>query len=251
MNDEQLRDEVAALKKQLEAATKARDMFLSNVAHELRSPLSTMLMHAQMLKGGDLSAEEQKKTGDAIERATQRQTQTIDELIDVARAAAGALSHQPQPSTLASIARAASDNLAQVAAKKNVTMNVDTSSANADITGDVARLTQAVRHLVSNAVRFAPKGGSVTVKVTEESGAGVVRVTDSGPGVDAAWVPFLFNRIVEPEATGRPKPQGGTGFGLSLAHHVVVTQHKGTIALESNAPGATTFTITLPLRSKA
>jgi two-component system, chemotaxis family, CheB/CheR fusion protein len=243
-------DEVGALKKQLEAAAKARDSFLSNVAHELRSPLSTMLMHAQMLKAGDLSAEEQKKTGEAIERATTRQTQTIDDLIDVARATAGALPHQAQPTTLASIARAAADNMTPTATKKGVTITVDVQ-ANGDINGDVTRLTQAVRHVINNAVRFTPKGGSVTVRATEEGGKAVVRVVDSGPGVEAAWVPFLFNRITDPEMPGRPKPQGGIGYGLSLAHHVVVTQHQGEIAMESTSPQGSTFKVSLPLRSKA
>jgi two-component system CheB/CheR fusion protein len=243
-------DEMGALKKQLEAAAKARDMFLSNVAHELRSPLSTMLMHAQMLKAGDLSPEEQKKTGEAIERATTKQTQTIDDLIDVARATAGALPHQPQPVSLASIARAAADNMNAVATKKGVTMTVADPQGAGDITGDVTRLTQALRHVVNNAVRFTPKGGSVTVRAGEEDGKAVVRVSDSGPGVEAQWLPFLFNRIVDPELPGRPKPQGGIGYGLSLAHHVVVTQHHGTIELESSTPQGATFKVTLPLRSK-
>jgi two-component system, chemotaxis family, CheB/CheR fusion protein len=243
-------DDVAALKKQLEAAAKARDAFLSNVAHELRSPLSTMLMHAQMLKAGDLSPEEQKKTGEAIERATTRQTQTIDDLIDVARATAGALPHQPQPTSFASIARAAADNMTPTATKKGVAITVDVQ-ANGDITGDVTRLTQAVRNVVNNAVRFTPKGGSVTVRAGEENGNAVVRVIDTGPGVEAAWLPFLFNRIVDPEMPGRPKPQGGVGYGLSLAHHVVVTQHHGDIALESTGAQGSTFKLSLPLRSKA
>ena len=243
-------DEVGALKKQLETATKARDMFLSNVAHELRSPLSTMLMHAQMLKAGDLSPEEQKKTGEAIERATSRQTQTIDDLIDVARATAGALPHQPQPLQLGSIARAAADNMTHAANKKGVTVTLDVQE-NGDITCDVMRLTQAVRYVVNNAVRFTPKGGAVTVRTTEENGKAIVRVTDTGPGVEAAWLPFLFNRITDPEMPNRPKPQGGIGYGLSLAHHVVVTQHHGEIALETTSPQGATFKIALPLRSKA
>lgn len=242
-------DEVGALKKQLEAAAKARDMFLSNVAHELRSPLSTMLMHAQMLKAGDLTPEEQKKTGEAIERATARQTQTVDDLVDVARATAGALPHQPQPVQLGSVARAAADNVTHIATKKGVTVTVDVQ-AGGDITGDVTRLTHAIRHVVNNAVRFTPKGGSVTVRATEENGQAVVRVTDTGPGVEAAWLPFLFNRITDPEMPGRPKPQGGIGYGLSLAHHIVVTQHHGEIALESNTPQGSTFKVSLPLRSK-
>jgi two-component system, chemotaxis family, CheB/CheR fusion protein len=244
-------DELVALKKKLEAAAKARDQFLSNVAHELRSPLSTMLMHAQMLKAGDMSPEEQKKTGEAIERATARQTQTVDDLVDVARATAGALSHQPQPISFGAIARAAADNMTPIATKKGVTIHVDVGAKGGDILGDVTRLTQAVRHVVNNAVRFTPKGGTVTVRAGEEEGKAVVRVTDTGPGVEAAWLPFLFNRITDPEMPDRPKPQGGIGYGLSLAHHVVVTQHHGEIALESSSPQGATFKVSLPLRSKA
>ena len=249
MSDPTGDEELVALRKQIEQAAKARDMFLSNVAHELRSPLSTMLMHAQMLRAGDLSPEEQKKTGEAIERATTRQTQTIDDLIDIARASAGALPHQPQPAQLGSVARAAADNVTPLASKKGVTITVDLQSP-CDITGDVTRLTHALRHVVSNAVRFTPRGGSVTVRVTEEDGKAVVRVTDTGSGVEAAWLPFLFNRIIDPEMVGRPKPQGGIGYGLSLAHHVVVTQHHGDIALESTSPQGATFKVAMPLRSK-
>ena len=238
------------LKKKLEAATKAKDMFLSNVSHELRSPLSTMLMHAQMLKGGDLTPEDQKKTGEAIERATQRQTQTIDDLLDVARAMSGALTFQPQPVSLASIAKGAADNLALAAQKKGVTVTVESKGA-VEVTGDFNRLSQVARHLVNNALRFTPKGGAVKVTVVEEHGRGVLRVKDSGAGVDDAWRPFLFNRLTEPDAPARPKPQGGIGFGLSVSHYIIVDQHKGTLALDESGPGGATFALSLPLRASA
>lgn len=225
---------------------KVREMFISNIAHELRSPLSTMLMHAEMLKAGDLGAEEQKKTGEAIARATTRLTQTIDDLVDVAKAMSGTLSHQPQPASLTSIVKTAVNYSGQVA-KRGVTFSVEAAGTTGDVLGDVARLSQVVRHLLSNAARFSPKGATVAVSVVEEGDDLVVRVKDAGPGVEAAWLPFLFNRLSDPDAAGRPKPQGGIGYGLSIAQFIVA-RHGGTIALESSTPQGSVFKVSLPRR---
>lgn len=246
MNDQA---KIEELTRALEASNKSKDMFLSNVAHELRSPLSTMLMHAQMLKGGDLSPEEQKKTGEAIERATARQTQTIDDLLDVARVTSGTMPHQPQPLNLASVVRAAVDNLVQQAHKKNVTMAAELGAAPVDVQGDYNRLVQVLRHVLGNALRFTPKGGAVSVRLDVEGDRAVVRVKDGGPGVEQAWRDVMFNRLTHPE-TVRPKPQGGIGFGLSVSQHII-EKHGGHLRLDETGPTGSTFAIDLPLRGAA
>lgn len=249
MNDaEQMTARLAELTRALEAAHKAKDMFLASVAHELRSPLSTMLMHAQMLKGGDLSPEEQSKAGEAIERATMRQTQTIEDLLDAARAMAGTLPHQPHPVSLASVVRTAIDNLAQQALKKHVTMVAELGASPAEIEGDSTRLSQVMRHVLGNALRFTPKGGAVTVRLDIDGPRAVVRVKDSGAGVADAWRDVMFNRLSDPEGI-RPKPQGGIGFGLSLCQHIL-EKHGGSIRLDDTGASGATFAIDLPLRGE-
>ena len=239
-----LRAEIEELKRSTEAAQRAKDMFLSAVSHELRSPLSTMLMHAQLLKSGELGPEDLKKTGEAIERATQKQVQLIDDLLDAARIVSGNFPVNLARITLAETIRAAVEVATPEAKRKNVEVRANIEAVGTAM-ADPVRVAMVVRIVMSNAVRFSPRGGSVDVTLKKQDHSAVLVVKDSGPGVDDAWRERLFDRFTHPELT-RPKAQGGAGMGLAVAHHIIA-RHRGSIELVESTPTGSTFKVTFPL----
>jgi len=242
----QLLRESQAAKASAEEANRAKDIFLATLSHELRTPLSTLLLSAELLRTGQLSEDKVRKVVDSITRATKAQAQLIEDLLDISRIVTGQLKMELRTVDLATCVQAAVDAATPAAEMKHLAMEVDLAASLAPVPGDPARLQQVVWNLLANAVKFTPEGGRVRLTVDAAEGCGRIRVTDTGVGIDAAFVPHLFDRFSQ-EDRGQTRAHGGLGLGLAIVRHLV-DAHGGSVHAESAGKGmGSTFTVLLPL----
>jgi signal transduction histidine kinase len=224
----------------VEQANRANEEFLRIAAHELRTPLTPILGWAQILeKSPQLDHAQLERGLDVILRSVRREAQLVDDLIDVSHMVAGKMSTEMRQIELGPIVEACVEEARAVAEAKGVTLTAaitkDTSLA-----GDARRLRQVTRNLLSNALKFTPRGGRVSVEVTRERDALVLRVRDTGKGLSAGELPRMF----EPFHQGDPsmtRTEGGLGLGLAIVRYIIEA-HGGTVRAESAGPGrGTTF----------
>ncbi len=218
-----------------EAASRAKDDFLRVAAHELRTPLTPILGWAQILRDGKVTDPAQIQRGlDVILRSARAEARLVDDLLDVSQIAAGAMPMDMHPVDLAPLVRACLDELGPAAAAKGVAVEARTVPE-APLLGDARRLQQAARGLLSNALKFTPRGGRVSVDLARERGALVLAVRDTGKGIPACELPHVFDRFHsgDPSTT---RSEGGLGLGLSIVRHIVEA-HGGTVRAESAGRG--------------
>jgi signal transduction histidine kinase len=225
------------------AAARFRDDMLANVSHELRTPLNAIVGWASVLKRGPLKGHDRDRAIDAVERNAAALTRIVNELLDVSQLMQGRLKLSVGPLDLRDVVRAAADTLRQACLAKDLTVGLRFDGAEVTVSGDEARLGEAAWHLLSNAVKHTPAGGSIAVEVSRIGSRARFRVIDSGRGIEAARLPHLF----EPFRHRDQLSGHGLGVGLAIVRHVVEL-HGGTVGVESLAPGhGAVFTVTLPL----
>jgi PAS domain S-box-containing protein len=230
----------------LREADRRKDEFLAVLSHELRTPLSTLLMYGQLLRQGALDEEKIKTAAEAIERAARVQARLIDDLLDVSRIVAGKLSMRVDRINVVDIARAALISLEKEAEKKRVEIAPDFDPSLPPVLGDAERLQQAVSNLLTNAVKFTPAGGKICIRVHAVRDTVHLEVEDTGPGIDPAFLPHIFERFSQADRT-ITRSTGGLGLGLSIARSIVEAHH-GTIRAKSAGRGrGSTFSICLPI----
>ena len=228
-----------------EAANHLKDDFLSVVSHELRTPLNSIIGWAAILRKGQLEASRVQRALQAIQDNATRQAQLVDELLDFSRIVAGRVTLDLQPIDLTALLNAVSESVLPAASAKDVDLSVDAPAA-APILGDVRRLEQVFFNLLGNAVKFTAEGGSVRVQVRTGQADVTVTVKDTGIGIDPAFLPYVFDRFRQGDAT-ITRNYGGLGLGLSIVRQLVEA-HKGTIAAESDGIGhGAAFCVTFAL----
>lgn len=244
-NDDAL-GEALTEEREVDGANRAKDQFLAILSHELRTPLSSILLQSQMLLRGNLDGARVKQIAEAIERGAKRQARLVDDLLDMFSIVAGKLQIQRQTVNLCAVVRAAIELARAPAEKKSLKIEVALDESAGLVSGDPARLQQIVSNLLSNAIKFTPEGGTVAV-VLETAGAFVrLQVRDTGIGIDAAFLPHLFNQFTQKDSSST-RTHGGLGLGLAIVSHLVEA-HGGTIQASSAGPGkGATFSITLPV----
>jgi signal transduction histidine kinase/ActR/RegA family two-component response regulator len=236
-NLEQARQEAAA-------ASQAKDLFLATLSHELRTPLNAVLGWARMLAAGDLEPDTAARAIAVIERNAESQARLIEDLLDFARITTGKLRLDLRPIDLGSVVERAIDVVHPAADAKGVRLHVALDHRAGPVMGDAERLQQAVWNLLTNAVKFTPRGGRVQVFLTRVNSHVEIQVSDSGIGIPADVLPYIFDRFRQGSHAGA---QQGLGLGLTLAKHLVEL-HGGTLVAES--PGldrGALFSIALPL----
>ena len=232
--------------RQLEQADRAKDAFLATVSHELRTPLSPILTWAEVLKRGGLDEPQSRRAVEAIQRSAKVQAQLIEDLLDVSRIVAGQMRLEVRPVNLPDVLRAAVDVVRPAADAKAIRLRSVLDTETAPVSGDPDRLQQVVWNLLSNAVKFTPKGGRVTVVLERVNSHVEIAVSDTGQGIAADFLPHLFERFRQGDATSA-RQTSGLGLGLAIARHIVEA-HGGTIHAESPGPGkGSVFTVKLPL----
>jgi PAS domain S-box-containing protein len=228
-----------------EQADRLKDEFLATLSHELRTPLTAIFGWASLLRNGDVPDEEVAQALEIIERNARSQARLVDELLDVSRIITGNLRVDVRPTDLAAVVELASGGLKPAAQAKNIKLRFETHGDPQIVSGDPNRLRQIVWNLVLNAIKFTPKGGIVSVRLTSEGQFARLVVTDNGEGIDKEFLPYVFDRFRQAEGSMSRK-QGGLGLGLAVVRHLVEL-HGGTVTVESDGPGrGATFTVDLP-----
>jgi len=198
-----------------------------------------------MLRAGKLVPEAGGGAIETIDRNAKAQAQLVEDLLDVSRFINGKLKLNIGPVDTASIINAAIDSLQPAATSKEIQIDVTLDPAVRHISGDASRLQQVVWNLLSNAIKFTPAKGRVNVSLKRKESNIQITVSDTGPGIDPDFVPFMFDRFRQAD-TGTARHFGGLGLGLSIVRHLVEL-HGGTVEAHSEGKerGAT-FTIILP-----
>jgi signal transduction histidine kinase/CheY-like chemotaxis protein len=228
----------------LQEANRAKDEFLATLSHELRTPMTAVMGWSQMLAAGSIDEGTRDTALEAIHQSARVQAQLIDDLLDVSRITAGKMRIEPRPVELGPIVSAAVDTVRAAADAKGVNLATEIQEG-VRIRGDAPRLQQVIWNLVSNGVKFTPRGGSVSVVVREESGQALVLVTDTGQGIASEFMPYLFERFRQADSSSR-RAHMGLGLGLAIVRHLVEL-HGGTVTAESAGKGrGSTFCIRLP-----
>jgi signal transduction histidine kinase len=231
-----------------EAASALKDQFLMTVSHELRTPLTAIGGWARMLRTS-LGEGQRDAAVRTIERNVQTQTRLIDDLLDMSRVASGRLTLTLRPLNIGDVVRNAVESVRPAAEAKSIELQVSGDIAGR-VNGDADRLQQVMANLLSNAVKFTPEGGRIAVSATRAGRWLEIAVTDTGCGISADFLPYVFERFRQEEA-GTGRQFSGLGLGLAIVSGLV-RMHAGTVAAHSDGPGrGATFTIRLPLHDAA
>ncbi|HET9577466.1 MAG TPA: PAS domain S-box protein [Usitatibacter sp.] len=229
-----------------ERANHTKDEFLATLSHELRTPLGAILGWTHVLRSGRASAADSARGLEAIERNARIQTQLIEDLLDMSRIMAGKMRLEMQPLDPAAFVEAALETARPSADAKGIRLEKVLEPGVGLVRGDASRLQQVVWNLLSNAVKFTPGGGVVRVEMRRVDSVLEIRVTDSGVGIDRAFLPQMFERFRQADGS-LARRHGGLGLGLSIVKHVV-DMHGGAIDADSAGPGkGACFTVRLPL----
>jgi signal transduction histidine kinase len=227
-------------------AARLRDDLVAIVSHDLRNPLSSIRLGAGVvttaLKAQDaLQAERAAAT---IDRSATRMGRLIEDLLDVARAEAGALRVSPRVEPAAPLLNEAIDQLRSIAEAKSIGLDYDGDGAEGvSIVCEGGRIVQVLSNLLGNAVKFTRAGGTVTVAARAKGRFLEVEVTDTGPGISAEQIPLVFERYWQSQRTGRARE--GMGLGLAIAR-AFVEAHGGEIWVKSEVGKGTSFFFTVP-----
>jgi signal transduction histidine kinase len=240
---EQLFIREQAARKEAERANRAKDDFLGAVSHELRTPLQSIFGWVQLLRQHGMSAEETELAMESIERSARVQTQLISDLMELSQIRMGKLRIQVEPVCLSAIVRSAIQTVLPGAKAKGIDIIAPERPSVGPVLADPNRLHQIVWNLLSNAIKFTPSGGAVRALVNDKGAHVEVKVIDSGEGIDASFLPLVFDRFQQ-EATKRH--QGSLGLGLSIVKELVEL-HGGRIEASSGGKGlGSEFKMTLP-----
>ncbi|HEX8247177.1 MAG TPA: ATP-binding protein [Pyrinomonadaceae bacterium] len=241
----QYEDEILKAKKEAEEATRAKDEFLSVVSHELRTPLNGILGWAQILQTRNPDSETVKRAVDAIVRGARAQSKLIEDILDFTRIISGKLRLDVRQVDLVLIVESALDVITPAANAKHISLQTVLDS-NSFVSGDIERLQQILWNLLSNAVKFTPKGGRVQIRVQRVNSSVEIVVSDTGKGISAEFLPFVFERFKQSD-NSTSRRFGGLGLGMAITRHIVEL-HGGTIRAESGGEGlGATFTVSLPV----
>jgi len=236
------------LSEDAEQANHLKDEFLATVSHELRTPLNAILGWARMLAAKQLPSDRTDKGIATIERNASALAHIIEDLLDVSRIAAGTLRLAPGPVDVVVVAEAALDAVRPLAAGKriNLVFTPDRSSV-MPIRGDAHRLEQVLWNLLGNAIKFTSEGGYVDLSIERSGDNMEIRVTDTGKGITADFLPHVFDRFRQADGTPTRRHQG-LGLGLALVRQLVEL-HEGAVEAASQGVGfGSTFTVRLPTR---
>jgi len=235
-----------AARDEAERLSALKDEFLATLSHELRTPLNAILGWASMLQRGGRDEETARRGLETIERNARAQGQLIDDLLDMSRIISGNLRLDVQLIEPEKVVEAAIGTVHPAAVAKKIDLRVDVVRGLGTVLADPNRLQQVMWNLLSNAVKFTPNGGMVQVMLGRDGQDVVIRVADSGIGIAPDFLPYVFDRFRQQDASITRK-HGGLGLGLSIARQLVEL-HGGTIGVSSPGTHAgTTFTVRLPL----
>ena len=242
----QLLDRTETARKEAEEANRLKDEFLMTLSHELRTPLNAIWGWTRILRSGEFDQQLIARGLEVIDRNAAVQLRLIEDLLDISSIIAGKLRIDLQPTDLDAIVAGVVDSAKPAADAKGVTLVAMPAGVEAIVRGDAGRLQQAVWNLVSNAVKFTPAGGCITISLVAIGESIEVSVSDTGVGFDPSLLPHIFERFRQGDS-GTARSHMGLGLGLAIARSLVEA-HGGTLTATSDGIGrGATFAIGLPL----
>jgi PAS domain S-box-containing protein len=243
---EQLYAREHVVRLEAEAANQLKDEFLATLSHELRTPLTSIVGWAELLGSSRLDPVASLHSIEVIRRNARMQVQMVDDLLDVSRIITGKLRLNVQPVDLGISIIAAVDGLRLAAEAREIRLQLQLDSPAGQVSGDPDRLQQVAWNLVSNAIKFTPKGGCVMVRLERVESHIEITVSDTGKGIAPEFLPHVFDRFRQADATST-RAFGGLGLGLAIVRQLVEL-HGGTVRVESAGVGqGASFTVNLPL----
>jgi PAS domain S-box-containing protein len=238
------RRRIEGLRAAAEDASRAKDEFLSTLSHELRTPLNAIVGWSTLLRDGSVPAERTPQAIETIERNARLQARLIEDLLDLSRIEQGKVVLNAGPVEMVRVVDAAIEAVRPACDAKGVLIQPLLDSP-APIVGDSDRLQQVVWNLLSNAMKFTPKGGLIQVALLQEDAHVELTVKDDGQGIDPDFLPHVFERFRQGDGSASRK-MGGLGLGLAIVRSLVEL-HGGTVSAHSDGPGAgAEFTVRLP-----
>ena len=229
-----------------EESSRLKDEFLAVLSHELRTPLNAILGWVQLLGAAEPSPERVRQAMEVIGRNARLQSRLIEDILDVSRIINGKLEVERAPLLLSQLVEAAADAVRPGAERKGLSLRCEVVDRGVTVEGDARRLSQVLGNVLSNAVKFTPEGGAIAVRCAVEGGRAVVEVRDTGAGVSAEFLPFMFDRFRQADGGGTRR-HGGLGLGLSIARYLTEA-HGGEITAHSAGEGkGTTVALRLPV----
>ncbi|MBC1218606.1 PAS domain S-box protein [Nostoc sp. UCD121] len=245
---EQLLEREKAARADAESANRMKDEFLATLSHELRTPLNAILGWTQLLRNRKFDEATTARALETIERNTRSLTQLIEDVLDVSRIIRGTLHLSIHRIKLVPLVEAAIDTVRPAAEAKEINIKCRFDPEVGVVVGDTNRLQQVVWNLLSNAVKFTPKGGRVDVQLERIESSVQIRVSDTGAGIAAEFLPHVFERFRQADSSST-RSHGGLGLGLAIVRHLVEL-HGGTVSVESLGVGqGATFIVNLPMKA--
>jgi PAS domain S-box-containing protein len=243
------RDELLARERRAreaaEAANRAKDEFLATISHELRTPLTSILGWARLIESADLDAEGIARAARTIVRNAATQAQLVDDLLDMSRVVTGRLRLDFEACDLAAVVTAAIETVRPTAEAKGVALSTILAADSVPIIGAPDRLQQVMWNLLTNAIKFTPAGGTISVSLREADQIAEIAVCDNGDGIAPDVLPHVFEMFRQ-EDSSTTRSHGGLGLGLALVKHLVEL-HGGRVHAASPGKGqGASFSVALP-----
>jgi len=234
-----------AARSEAERANRLKDEFLATLSHELRTPLTAIMGWARMLRQGSLDEATRTRALDVVDRNAAALTRLVEDILDISRITMGRFRLESAPVDLVVVVQASIDAVRHTATAKRIELTTSVDPTVPRVAGDAGRLQQVFWNLLSNAVKFTPEDGHVDVTLRRVGSYAELRVRDDGRGIEPEFVPRLFNRFAQQDAS-TTRQHGGLGMGLAIVRHLVEL-HGGSVRAESPGPGqGATFIVRLP-----
>jgi signal transduction histidine kinase len=247
-----LQEQAARL--EAERVSALKDEFLATLSHELRTPLNAVMGWSQLLMQGRCDASTRQRGLETIERNARAQARLIEDLLDMSKIISGKMQLEKGPVWPGEFVALAVDSVRPAALARKIRIDtqlderldprVDPSAG--PLQGDAGRLQQVMLNLLSNAVKFTPPGGQVRVSLLREAGAVAIQVADTGIGIAPEFLPFVFDRFRQADAS-TTRRHGGLGLGLSIASQLAQMQGGSLVADSAGHGHGAAFTLRLPL----
>jgi PAS domain S-box-containing protein len=235
-----------AARREAEEANRIKDDFLATLSHELRTPLTAIVGWAHLLANNTLDPALHPQALETILHNAKSQGKLIEDLLDVSRIIVGKLHLDARPVDLGAVVQAAVSSVRLAAQAKGIRLDLVLDSSPSQVSGDPDRLQQVVWNLLTNAIKFTPGGGSVGLRVERGEAFTSIEVRDTGQGIAPEFLPFVFERFRQGDASSA-RQHRGLGLGLAIVRHLVEL-HGGMVEARSDGEGCgATFTVTLPV----
>jgi len=231
---------------EVERVSRVKDEFLANLSHELRTPLNAILGWAQLLKPGKSSDAEMVEGLEIIRRNALVQGQLIEDLLDMSRIVSGKLRLNVQRVEMPAVIARAVESVQLAAHSKGVRVEVVVDPIAGPVTGDPNRMQQVVWNLLTNAIKFTPKGGKVQIVLERASSHVELSISDTGKGISARFLPHVFERFSQSDPT-RTRSHSGLGLGLAIVKNLVELHGGSVIAKSAGGGKGSTFVVLLPI----